>query len=59
MFKPKFISLRTARRYAKRHGGSLTHRDVNGYRLLLDRYKQPVRFLKASASLIGGRIHHG
>lgn len=46
MFVWRFVSLRTARRYARRFGGALTHRDVNGYRMLLDRYKQPKCFLK-------------
>lgn len=46
--KFRFISLRCARLYAKKYGGSLSHRDVNGYRLLLDKHKQPVAFLKGS-----------
>ena len=47
MFKWKFVSLRTARRYARRFGGALSYRDVNGYRLLLDRYNKPKCFTKA------------
>ena len=41
----RVISLRTARRYNRIHGGSLTHRDINGYRLLLDKFKQPIAFV--------------
>lgn len=46
MFKWKFVSLRLARRYARRFGGALSHRDANGYRVLLDKHKQPKCFLR-------------
>ena len=48
MFNWKFISLRAARRYVRRYGGGLSHRDVNGYRMLLDRYKQPKCFISVA-----------